>query len=429
MSHLSVAFVFLAVSSPIWTFLSGTARAEISAMPSGPTISVENPSALERAYLTLSGHADGGGTILLAPNFPPGGEIALKVGGPHPVHITSTDPARPARISRIALSGVDNLRMSHLHIDSTGVARAKNHRDIDIIRSGRLAIVDSTFTSNGSTTFNPSDPNAVLGERLSMIRHVKDMTFARNRVSGYEQGLTLKEADGVTISDNEITAMQGDGIRLVGVQDVLIKNNDMYDFSATPNEFTHSDFIQMWSHRAETISRNITITGNVFDTGNGVAVQPIFMRNIAYERGNKTHIYQNIEITDNLIYTGAANGIAIGRANEVLIASNTLLWNPDAVTVKANGNTSWPPRILIENGVTNARVMGNLATKIAIGSGVFTSGNVLMSWVPADRTYAGRHFVNVARGGDIGPKGWRLRPDSPWVGAGAPASQPNRDPT
>ena len=41
-----------------------------------------------------------------------------------------------------------------------------------------------------------------------------------------------------------------------------LSGNYLHDFAATPNEFTHSDFIQMWSTNADIMSRGITVTGN-----------------------------------------------------------------------------------------------------------------------------------------------------------------------
>jgi hypothetical protein len=356
-------FLLLLVSALCITgiFAPLPARAGISAEPTGPEVTVDTPQALTQAYLDLSAWDGAGGTIYLAPGFPRLGEIALEQGGDNPVHITSADPA---------------------------------------------------------------DPNAVLGERLSMIRYGRDITVAGNHISGYEQGLTFQEIVGLRVSGNEITAIQGDGIRIVGVSDVRIEGNYLHDFSATPNEFTHSDFIQMWSRNAEIISHDITITGNIMDTGNGVAVQAIWLGNPVFARGDSAHVYRDITITDNLIYTGAANGIGVTGAQDVRIERNTLLWNRDAVTIKEDGDTSFFPRIRLSDDITDAAVTGNITTRILHGPDVTLAGNVLVSWTATDAHFVGRHFMDVVQGGDVGPGGWRLRPDSPWVGTGATASQP-----
>jgi len=400
------------------------ALSDISAEPTGPVVTVDSPAALEQAYLDLSAWANGGGTVLLAEGFPMLAEIALSGGGANPVHITSADPETPVRVTRIVLDGVDNLRLSQIHVDSSTMVRPENDRDIDITRSTRIGLIENLFTSDGSVLFDPADPNAVLGERLSMIADSDTITVSNNRIRGHEQGLTFRNSRQIRVTGNDITAIQGDGIRLIGVQDVLVAANVLYDFSATPNEFTHSDFIQMWSRNAEIVSRDITITGNVFDTGNGVAVQGIWLGNPAYTRGDTGHIYENITITDNLIYTGAANGIGVTGAQNVVIEGNTLLWNRAAVTIKADGDTSFFPRIRLHEDITEARVRGNLTARILHGPRVVPQDNILISWSPSASSYAGRHFAGLGEGGDIGPEGWRLRADSPWVGTGASASQP-----
>lgn len=401
------------------------ARSEISADPTGPSVTVDTPTALERAYLELSTQGNGGGgTVLLAAGFPDRAEIALSGGGANPVHVTSADPEHPVRVTRIMLDAVDNLRLSQISVDSSAIPRPETDHDVDISGSTRIELTDITFSSNGSAFFDPANPDTVLGARLSMIRNSADVTVSGNRIRGYVQGLTFRDTRRIRIVGNDITAIQGDGIRLVGVEDVLIAGNILYDFSATPNEFTHSDFIQMWSLGAQIVSRNITITDNVFDTGNGVAVQGIWLGNPVYARGDTSHIYENITISDNMIYTGAANGIGVIGADNVVIEHNTLLWNRTAITIKADGNTSFFPRIRLHEDITGARVSGNITTRILHGPLVVIEDNILMSWSPASPSYAGAHFIEMGEGGDIGPDGWRLRANSPWVGTGASASQP-----
>jgi hypothetical protein len=393
------------------------APAAISAEPTGPSVRVTTPQELMEAYRDLSARGPGGGTILLDPRFPAGGEIALRGGGANPVHITSADPETPSRVARIRLRRVDNLRLSRLHVDSSGLPREGFQPDIDIGRSARIEITGSIFTSNGSPVFHPDDPATILGARLSVIRGSEHITVTDNHIAGYEHGLMFMESRHIRVAGNDITAIQGDGIRLAGVEDVLVENNYLYDFSATPNEFTHSDFIQMWSRNAEIVSRDVTITGNVFDSGNGVSAQGIWIGNTQFNRGNTAHVYQNIAVTNNLIYSGNANGIGINAANNVLVEGNTLLWNPEALQFSERGNTSHFPRIRLEH-VTGGAVIGNITPRILSDADDRLQDNRMISYDARDPFYVGRHFVNVVGGGDIGPEGWQLRPGSPLAGSG-----------
>lgn len=389
--------------------------------PGAPSVFAGSPGELLTAYLDLS--SSSGGTIYLTGDFPSVGEISLSGGGSAPVHITSADPVDPVLVSRIDFDGVDNVRVSDVRVDGSAVERPEWHRDLDINGSSRIEISDSTFTSNGSPFYDPDDPTTIVGERLGMVRNSEDITVSNSYFAGYEHGITFQESSEIRVISNEITAIQGDGLRLTGVQEVLIADNYMHDFYSTPNEYTHSDFIQLWSTNAETVSSDITVTGNVLDTGNGVSVQGIWMRNEQHDKGNPDYVYQNITITDNLIYTGSANGIGVGQADNVLVANNTLLWNQGAYTIKETGDTSYFPRIRLHEDITNAQVIDNITTRILHGEEARLDGNVLISWDPADPNYVGHHFTNATDGGDIGPEGWKLLETSPWAGKGASASQ------
>ncbi|MEJ6391612.1 calcium-binding protein, partial [Gymnodinialimonas ulvae] len=115
--------------------------------------------------------------------------------------------------------------------------------------------------------------------------------------------------------------------------------------------------------------------------------------------------------------------IGVEGANGVLVEGNTLLWNQDAVTIKADGDTSFAPRIRLE-GVSDGTISQNITTRILSDEANILDGNEIISYDPADPNYVGDHFVNAANGGDIGPNGWQLLPGSTLIGAGASASQP-----
>ncbi|MEJ6391607.1 hypothetical protein, partial [Gymnodinialimonas ulvae] len=115
--------------------------------------------------------------------------------------------------------------------------------------------------------------------------------------------------------------------------------------------------------------------------------------------------------------------IGVEGANGVLVEGNTLLWNQDAVTIKADGDTSFAPRIRLE-GVRNGEVNNNITPNIVSDRDDSLNDNIIISYDPRDPNYVGDHFVNAANGGDIGPNGWQLRSGSEFVGTGASASQP-----
>jgi hypothetical protein len=390
-----------------------------------PSIFVSTPTELVSTYLQLS-TSPGGGTIYLSADYPASGEISLSGGGSNPVHITSADPSDPVEISRISFNDADNVKVSGVNVNGDDVVRPDWHRDLDIINSSRIEIEDVVFTSDADSFFNPADSNSSNGGEMGLIRWSEDVTISDSHISGYLHGLQFFESTDITVSGNEITAIIGDGIRLAGVQNVLIAGNHLHDFYATTNEYTHADFIQMWSQNAEIVSRNVTVRGNVMDAGNGNSAQGIWMGNEAAGSG---YVYRDITIADNLIYTGNPNGIGIATADGVRIENNTILWNPEATTLYDGVPRSWPPRIRLADNIRNAVVTDNITFDVArwdlngppLG-GVRMSGNIIVSYTPGTPNYVGNHFVGVATGGDIGPEGWRLRNTSPWAGTGAGAT-------
>jgi hypothetical protein len=391
-----------------------------------PSTSASTSAELSQLYLNLS-QQPGGGTIYLSSNFQANGEIRLSGGGDEPVHITSADPEARVEVARIYLDNVENVKLSALHVDSTDISVPSFQGDLDINDSSSIEISDITFKSDGTEYYDPRlGAASVNGGRMAMIDGSDNITVTDTVGSHYYNGWGVIESSNVTIENNELFAIQGDGIKLREVNDVLIKDNYLHDFAVSPNEVNHSDFIQMHSGGgADSPSTNVTVTGNVLDTGNGSSVQPIWMRNEAHNGNNDHMLYQNISITDNLIYTGSANGIGIGGASNVDISNNTLIWNPQAETIKATGNTSFEPSIRISEDVSSITVSNNIAPKYLFNSPVNDFGNITTSSTPNSPNFVGDHFVNVANGGDVGPEGWQLLEDSPFVGTGAAASQPN----
>jgi parallel beta-helix repeat protein len=398
------------------------------AMAQGPSVVVETPEALTRAYAELS-QTPGGGVIELDANFPPTAEIALRDGGAEPVHVTS---ANRVRVSRIAVVEAQNIRISGLDVNSVGVSRSQWLRDLDVNNASRIEISDVVFSSDADSFFQPSDPNGSNGGEMALIRNSQDITITGNHVSGYLHGLQVFESTDITVQGNEITEIIGDGIRLAGVQNVDVSGNHLHDFFATTNEYTHSDFIQLWSTNAQIESRDVTISGNLLDAGNGNSAQGIWMRNELNDTGaDRSYVYENLVITDNVIYTGSPNGIGIGVADGVTVSNNTLLWNPEATTLINGREYSWPPSIRIDDRVQNAELHDNIAYEVANWrldgppeGDANLSGNILLSYNAGHPNYIGNHFPDLVGGGHVDLTALQLTPGSPWVGTGAPLAQP-----
>ena len=390
------------------------------------TLIVSSEAELVDAYEALS-NLQGGGEIHLTHAFE-GQTINLNGAnaGTQPVTIRSADPDDPVSISRISTNDVDNMRISDLKVSSDGIDRDEWRDDLSVVNSRNIELENIEFTSIATEWYDPDDPDAVLAETLGTIRDSSGVSFSNNTVSGYYQGLSVLETTDIEIRGNDISHMQGDGIRMGGVENITVADNYMHDFFGAVHSFNHNDMIQVWSTNTTIVSNNITISGNILDAGDGAAAQAIFFNNEAlFAHGDTDHVYTNINITDNLIYNGHYHGITVGGADGVTIDGNTVLWNSDAVQISHSGEegVSTIPGIDLFQ-VTGATVTNNIAGRYEI-DGAQTGGNELIDYIrPNNPDYVGNHFVNTAQGGDVVLDDLRLRADSDWIGTGSDHTAP-----
>lgn len=381
---------------------------------SGLVIEVSTVEELADAYRLLS-NTVGGGRIELTAQAE-GMVVDLRGGGDQPVHITSEDPDNPVTISKISLREIDNVKVSHFHVDNTGENWAAG-AGISVREATHVEISNVTFESFADGEYDPADPETELAPSFGTIRLSHDVTFADNHVSGYYQGITLLESTGVDFLNNTFTEMQGDGIRMGGVQDIQIEGNHFHDFYGTVHSFNHNDMIQLWSTNAELVSGDITITGNIFNSGAENGTQTIFMRNEMYDQGwDTSHIYTNIEITDNLIYNSHSHGITVNHADGVTVSDNTVLWNQDGGTAipRINLSTSW-----------NVTATNNLSGGLNAGPDAVVHDNVILNYNNTSvDNYVANHIINPFIGSEADLLDLQLRPDSEHAGTGSQLTDP-----
>jgi len=173
------------------------------------------------------------------------------------------------------------------------------------------------------------------------------------------------ESDQVAIKSNDFSGMRRDAMNFAQVTDVLIERNNIHDFNRSPTSGDHPDMIQFWTTATHSPSQNITIRNNVFNSGNGLYTQTIFMRNEKVDQGQAGAelYYRNIEITDNLILNAHLHGITVGEVDGLTIARNTLLQNP----LSADGPLTdelWVPRINVTSRAKNVSIINNVVSDI-----------------------------------------------------------------
>lgn len=350
------------------------------------------------------------------------------------IRITSDDPNDPAVISTIRLDGASGISFDHVVIDSSSVAdtRAGWLEDINISNSTAISITDSVLRADAAGPHLPQG-GAEAAESLGLVRNTDGFIFANNVVSGYNFGLATLESSNIEILSNDISRLQGDAIRMGGVVDVLIEDNNIHDIYGSDSSLNHMDMIQLWSTNTDQVSANITIRGNVLDAGGGAGTQSIFMRNEQVDHsGDADRFYQNITITDNVIYNGHKHGITVGQTDGLAISNNTLITNAQAgmIVDGGAGERLSAPTIRVADGSLDVSILDNVTAAISAPAGATLDGNLIVDYADSSLpTYYANLFINLGAGGDVSLTGLQALPGGLLDGGEAGAARTQFDPT
>ena len=197
-----------------------------------------------------------------------------------------------------------------------------------------------------------------------LVRDSSGVTVSNSHFHELTIGLTHSNTTNLAITGNTFDLIRDDGIDGGGSSFVTIANNTFTNFDHVGD--VHPDAIQFWTSGTTTAATDITVTGNVYTRGAGVAVQGIFF-------GNELNLpYKNVTVTDNTIVGAMFNGISIGQAANATVTGN--------VVIAADDQQSW----LNLRSVTTATVADNIATSFTYNdSGVTASGDVLAATISA----------------------------------------------
>ncbi|SHF86429.1 parallel beta-helix repeat (two copies) [Loktanella atrilutea] len=380
---------------------------------SNAKIVVHNSHELSAAINTLSSREGGtiqvvnAGEVYSLSKYRAGTDIGQ-------ISIVAADPEDPPIFSQVKLVQAKNIVFSGMNfnsVDSTLVGK-----DLQILQCNDIKFENNTFVNSSHGFYTGEDDNTELGGSLGLVRDSMGIVFSENNVSKYYQGLAIIDSIGSVIADNRFSQMTGDGLRLSGIQDTLIEGNIFTDFNGSTQDINHSDMIQVWSAPYNKMNtENLTIRGNFFNSSDGVATQTIFIKNETYtETGAK---YENITVENNTIYNGHIHGVAIYDAVGVVVANNTMLWNPDATmqsTPTSAPVTSAPAIQLYE--VEGGTITGNIVGRIYAPGNIISDNAILEFYNAAADNYVGNNFVNAINSGTIDIRDMRLLIDSPWNG-------------
>ncbi|MBN9669861.1 LamG-like jellyroll fold domain-containing protein [Roseibium aggregatum] len=387
---------------------------------------VENGVIVESAEELSSAIQSGETNIFLAPGDY--GYLNLRdFDSKETVTIQSLDSDNMATFDKIKLDGVSNVTFDNIHLDyeipDQSDPNDSYRADMGFIVVNSKDVTISNSVISGDLIDNPDssqdgNPTAI----ALMIRNTSGVTLDNNEIYDWRVGVAVNNSDNYTQNECEIYNIRQDFSSFSQVQDVVISNNYYHDPIYNPlgaNE--HQDMIQFFTSNTTEATENIQITGNVFDSGNGVFAQSIFMRNELVDKGlaGQEMYYQNVTIENNVIYN--TNGIGVGETDGLVISNNTILQNTD--TGETGGGAE--PRITVVADATNVQIAGNISHGITIISDDWAvSDNMDVQRTNPDLdNYYDNLFVNALANGAASLEDLRIIPGSLADGYGAALSQ------
>lgn len=376
------------------------------------------------------GMANGGDEILLDRSGSPYSIDILNRSfeGDGGLSIRSADPDNPSAIATIDFKSASHITIENVEFDSSSVYKSRPEwlNDINIIGGEDITIRDSRMIGTATEFLTRDNPEAK-ADNMGLVRYIDGFTFENNFVSNYNFGLNLRESENVVIRNNEITALQGDPLRIAGLIDAVVEGNYLHDLIGSDITVNHMDLIQLWSSRTTNVTENLTIRGNILDAGDGVGAQSIFMRNEQVDRSGGTAVdrfYKNIVVTENVIYNGQLHGVTVGETNGLTIANNTLVTNPAAGVMAGDELRVSDPSINVADLSRNVRITDNITAKINAPAQAVLSGNVLVDYNDGRaENSVDNLFVNAG----AGVAGLQAKPGGLLDGAGAGASATQYD--
>ena len=291
------------------------------------------------------------------------------VGGPacfdRPVTIASADPTRPARFTGLAVRDACNVIFDGLLFDYS-YRRGDNDltRPFMLHASRDMVVRNSVFDGDLAQGGPEVDNGFGMATGLD-LRDDDGIRIEHNLFRDFFRGLLLNRSRNLALTGNEITGMRSEGLNAAAVEGLLIEGNLIHDFRVSPKSEDHRDMIQFWTAGTETPSTDITIRGNLLNSGSGLYTQSIFIRNERVDAGQagEEMYYRNLLIEENVIVNAHLHGITVGQTEGLTIRNNTLIHNP--LSNGSGGSAElWTPRIRLSPDSNRVSVTGNITPQI-----------------------------------------------------------------
>lgn len=234
-----------------------------------------------------------------------------------PVRIVSRDPAAPATVRRVRVSGSSGVEISDVSIGGPLQAGERDWTKAgEVYNSNQVRFARVKF--HGSLDGDPGNDGWGL-----FVRDCSDITVEDSTFTEFFRAVVFERDKNIRLLRNSFDRIRSDGSNFAGVQNVVIDGNRFSNFFPIGQD--HADAIQFWTTHQTQSSTDIVITNNVILPGEGAGIQGIFMRD-----EQKRFPYQRVRISNNLLYgSDQWHGIAIGNAEDVEVVGNTVVSSPE----------------------------------------------------------------------------------------------------
>ncbi|MBC9032797.1 right-handed parallel beta-helix repeat-containing protein [Sphingomonas sp. JC676] len=336
-----------------------------------PDIIVKNQTELDAA---LNG-AKGGETIKLAAGTYSNVTLTNRNFASN-ITITSVDVKNPATVQRVALNSASNVTFQGLTLGRQISPPEAEYTQLHNVNKSSNIVFDHVTITGGS-----GDASKSIGWGL-FVRDSSNVTLTNSSFDHTSLALEVSNVTGMVVKDNTFSDNRRDGINFAAVTNVVIDGNFFTNMHPVNGE--HPDAIQFLTNGTTTASSNIVIKNNIIMQGSGEAIQGIFLND---EVG--TLPYQNVDITNNLIYVnGQYNGISVTGGKNINIQQNTVVSRTDDAI---------PAWIRLER-VDGATVVGNVGDRLVANT---NTSNIVVganSWLSQDSVLL-RKFENLNAAG------------------------------
>lgn len=299
--------------------------------------------------------ASGGDTIRLAPGnygavtMEAATQKNLKFGST--VTITSANSGQPAVISNLKMTGASNIKFDGIKFDFVAQNSPNGANPFTVFGSSKITFQNSVFDGHLQNGYGVGTGLNISTSSQITVQNTEFLNFLRN--------FSARKITDLTVVNNEVHSMSGDGMTFAEVKNALIANNHLHSMKGNPASNYHKDMIQFWTTSTSSPSSNVTIRNNTIDSGDSSS-HSMFIANELVETGKAGAgmYYQNMLIENNTIVGGQFHGITVGASNGLAIKNNTVVHDP----VTGNKTSSnWITKINVSEASTGVSITGNTA--------------------------------------------------------------------